>query len=78
MEGLLTPLEGNISQQCLTDGRAYIDQLNKVTNFNFYLSYQKIRMESTYIFQYFLYNNFRSTIWSLDSPHWIEQVWKKL
>ncbi len=33
MQGLLTPLEGSISPQCLADGRAYIDQLNKVSSF---------------------------------------------
>jgi hypothetical protein len=33
MQGLMTPLEGSISPQCLADGLAYIDQLNKVSNF---------------------------------------------
>jgi hypothetical protein len=33
MQGLLTPMEGSISPQCLADGQAYIEQLNKVSNF---------------------------------------------
>lgn len=30
MAGLLTPLQGNISKQCKTDGQKYLDQLNMV------------------------------------------------
>jgi hypothetical protein len=36
--GFLTPLLGNISDQCRTDSQAYISQLNKVTDSQAYIS----------------------------------------